>query len=638
MSDSSRRTGEKSLEKSQIVIKVPVAGLRERAPYIEVNMGRQERLIYEFGPFRFNTEERLLLHYGETVPLTPKALEILSILLRNRGHLVEKSYLIKQVWPDTFVVDANLAQNIFMLRKAMQENPQQPQFIETIPKRGYRFIAPVRELDEEKAARAPTENPFAQARGEQEEARLRPQSEIKSLAVLPFTNECVDGDTEYLSDGITESIINMLSQLPALRVMARATVFHYKDKTVDPRAIGRELRVQAVLEGRVLRLGERLIIRTELIDALDGRHLWGAQYDRDPANVFEVQEEIAREISAKLQITLSGTEQRQLAKRYTENIEAYHLYLKGRFHWRKHTEEGLTHGIKYFQQAIQLDRCYALAYAGLADSYYRLSNMYMSPREAYTKAKAAALKALELDEMLAEAHTSMAFIKFRYDWDWAAAEQESRTAIGLNPGYALARTGYGVFLMLMGRFGEAAVELQLAQQLDPLSLWMNVSLGMNFYLAREWDRAIEQYRKTLEIDPDFFSAHYALGRAYAMKRNFAGAIAELERACSLDNSTAMFGSLGYAYAASGKRDGAQKILNKLKQLSRQHYVSPYTQALIYAGLGENDLAFESLERAYEDRNDFMVWLKVDPELDGLRSDSRFTDLLRRVGFSPRIGA
>jgi tetratricopeptide (TPR) repeat protein len=243
-------------------------------------------------------------------------------------------------------------------------------------------------------------------------------------------------------------------------------------------------------------------------------------------------------------------------------------------------------------------------------------------------------KALELDDLLAEAHTSLAFVKFRYDWDWPGAEKESQVAIELNPGYALARTGYGVFLMLMGRFDEAMIELLLAQQLDPLSLWMNVSFGMNLYLARRCDQAIEHYQKTLEIDPDFFSAHYALGRAYALKGNFAGAIAELEKACSLDNSTTMFGSLGYAYAASGKRDKALKILNKLKQLSGQHYVSPYTQALIYAGLGENDRAFEWLEKAYEDRNDFLVWLKVDPELDRLRADSRFTDLLRRIGFSP----
>jgi TolB-like protein/Tfp pilus assembly protein PilF len=611
-----------------------MTGLREQAPYIEADMGGSARRIYEFGPFCFNAKERLLLCHGETVPLTPKALEILSILLLNRGHLVEKSYLIKQVWPDTFVVDANLAQNIFMLRKALQEHPHEPQFIETIPKRGYRFIAPVRELDEEAAASAAREDPLEPTGGARDEGGRTPQSEIKSLAVLPFTNESVDENAEYLSDGITESIINMLSQLPALRVMARATIFHYKGKTVDPRAVGRELRVQAVLEGRVLRLGERLIIRTELIDALDGRHLWGAQYDRAPANVFEVQEEIAREISAKLQIKLSGTEQRQLAKRYTENIEAYHLYLKGRFHWRKHTEEGLTRGIEYFEQAIRLDPCYALAYAGLADSYYRLSNMYLSPRECYPKAKAAALKALEIDHLLAEAHTSLAFIKFRYDWDWPGAEEESQVAIELNPGYALARTGYGVFLMLMGRFDEAMIELLLAQQLDPLSLWMNVSFGMNLYLSRQCDQAIEHYQKTLEIDPNFFSAHYALGRAYALKGNFAGAIGELEEACSLDNSTAMFGSLGYAYAASGKRDKALKILNKLKQLSRQHYVSPYTQALIYTGLGENDRAFEWLEKAYADRNDFLVWLKVDPELDRLRADPRFTDLLRRVGFSP----
>ncbi len=456
---------------------------------------------------------------------------------------------------------------------------------------------------------------------------------IDSVAVLPFVNVSADPNTEYLSDGITESIINNLSQLPRLRVMARSTIFRYKGREDDPQKIGRDLGVGAVLVGRIQPRGDLLTVQTELVDVANGSQLWGEQYNRKLSDLLAVQEDISREISGRLRLRLTGEEKTRVAKRPTENIEAYQLYLKGRYYWNKRTEEGFHKAIEYFSEATEKDRNYGLAHAGLADSYILLGEYGLLPaKEAFAKAREAATKALELDDTLGEAHNALATVKADYDWDWPGAEREFRRATELNPGYATAHQWYGELLSELGRNEEALAEIKQAQQLDPLSLIINTVSGAILQRAGRVDLAIEQLRKTLEIDPNFAQAHWDLGDAYVRKGAFAEAIAEFQRAITLSpNITWYKGALGHAYARAGKSAEARKLLDELKEHSRRSYVSWWDFAAIYAGLGEKDQALASLEKAYEQRDNRMVELRVDPLLDPLRSDPRFADLLRRIG-------
>jgi len=462
---------------------------------------------------------------------------------------------------------------------------------------------------------------------------------IDSVAVLAFVNASADPNTEYLSDGITESLINNLTQLRRLRVMARSTVFRFKGIDVDPQKIGRDLQVRAVLTGRLLQRGDTLIVQTELVDVEKGSQLWGAQYNRKLADVLAVQEDIARGISQNLRLRLTGDEEKRLAKTYTANPEAYQDYLKGRYWWNKRTEEGLNKGIEYFQQAITKDPTYALAYTGLADCHSALASYhFVPPKETFPKAKEAALKALEIDDTLAEAHASLAFVKSEYDWDWSAGEREFQRAIELNPSYATAHQWHAVALGTMGRSEDAIAEGKRAVELDPLSLAINRDLGRVFYLARQYDQAIEQERKTLELDPNFAWAHLTLGQAYVQKSTYKEGIAEFEKELVISTgSTIALGDLGYAYAVAGRRAEAQKVLDKLNELSKQKWVPAWSRTPIYAGLGEKDKAFEWLDKAYEERSiitGFWGYTKADPAYDPLRSDPRFADLLRRMNLQP----
>jgi serine/threonine protein kinase/tetratricopeptide (TPR) repeat protein len=460
---------------------------------------------------------------------------------------------------------------------------------------------------------------------------------IDSVAVLPFVNASADPNTEYLTDGITESLINSLSQLPHLKVMSRDSAFMYEGKETDARTAGQALGVRAVLKGRVMQRGENLDISAELVDARDNTHIWGQQYSRKQSDIFALQGEIAKEITTMLRTQLSGEDEKHMAKSYTANPEAYQDYLKGRYWWNKRTEEGFRTGIEYFQQAIAKDPTYALAYAGLADSYSLLADYgLVAPIEAYPKAKDAALKALEIDDTLAEAHTSLAWIKANYDWDWAAARKDHQRAIELNPNYATAHQWYGVVLYRMGRLKEALPEVKRALELDPLSLVINRNLAEAFYCGREYDQAIEQFRKTLGLDPNFVTAHATLGDAYVQKSMYKESIVEFEQALVISSgNTQALSGLGHAYAAAGRRPEAQTVLDKLNLLSKQRYVSAGFRARIYAGLGEKDLAFEWLEKAYADRNiNAGVGIKLDPVYDPLRSDPRFQDLLRRMNLQP----
>ncbi len=459
---------------------------------------------------------------------------------------------------------------------------------------------------------------------------------IDSLAVLPLINASNDAEMEYFSDGITESIINNLSQLPKLRVVPRSTVFRYKGREVDPQAIGYELNVRAVFTGRVLQHGDSLVIKTELIDVEQESQLWGEQYRRKMTDIFELEEEISREISGKLRLRLSGEEKKRLVKRYTENTEAYQLYLKGRYYTNKRTEGWIKKGIEYFQQASDADPNYALAYAGLADAYAFLASSTggMPPRDTYPKAKAAALKALEIDDALAEAHTSLGFFYLMYDWNFSEAEREFKRAIKLNPGYANAHDGYGFLLKATARNEEAISASRQAKKLDPLSLFTNVSLGWAYYFARDYERAIEQGRKALELEPRFDFAYWIVGLALAQRGMMKESINALNQAVLLTGGGLTFEAhLGYAYALSGKREEAQQVLADLEEIAKEKYVSAYYFAIIHLGLGEQELTFKWLERAFEERAGFLAFIKVEPMFDPLRSDARFSTLLERMGLA-----
>jgi len=457
---------------------------------------------------------------------------------------------------------------------------------------------------------------------------------ISSLAILPLVNTSDDANAEYFSDGITETIINSLSQLPRLKVMARSTVFRYKGHDIDPQEVGRRLGVRAVLTGRVLHREGTLNIQTELVDAVDGSQLWGEQYSRRSSDIFELQEEIAKEITGKLRLKLTGEERGRLTKRHTEDAEAYQLYLKGNYFWNKRTLGAVKKSIEYFQRAIEIDQHYALAYTGLSNSYAKLGDVGMTaipPREAFSKAKAAAMKALEIDDYLAEAHTSLAHVHM-HGYEWPSAGSEFRRALKLNPNYATAHHWHAYHLIMTGRADEAFTEIAKALELDPLSLPIHTDFGELLFLARQYDRAIEQLRQTLEMDAYYYQAHLVLARVYSQKGMFEESVAEFSRSHEIaGDSTRALASLGHAYGASGKREEARHVLARLNELSKDKYVSPYGVALVYLGLGENDRAFEWLNRAYEEHAEWVIYLTIDPRLDPLRPDQRFGELVRRVG-------
>ncbi|MCA1849580.1 MAG: tetratricopeptide repeat protein, partial [Acidobacteria bacterium] len=429
-----------------------------------------------------------------------------------------------------------------------------------------------------------------------------------SLAILPLVNASADQDLEYLSDGITESIINNLSQLPQLKVVARSTVFRYKDRRIDPQEVGGRLGVRAVLTGRVVQRGDRLNVQTELVDVSDGSQLWGEQYDRRSADIFEVQEEIAREIAGKLRLRLSGEEQGRLTKRYTENAEAYQLYLKGRHHWNKRTVEALGKGIECFRQAIELDPDYALAHAGISDCYAFLGDVGLTAipsREAFSKAREAAREALEIDGELAEAYNSLAHV-LMHEFNWQEAEKAFRRAIELSPNNAIAHQWYAYYLLFHGRNDEALAEAARGLELDPLSLGANGDMGQILFYTRRYDACIEQYRKGVELEPNFYRQHLWLGWAFEQKRMYGDALAEFRKARTLsEDDTEALASLGCVLALSGETAEASLILVELNELSPRKYVSPYNMALLHLRLGEKDEALGWLDRAYRERAEWM---------------------------------
>jgi DNA-binding winged helix-turn-helix (wHTH) protein/TolB-like protein/Flp pilus assembly protein TadD len=647
-------------------------------------MAEQTADFYEFGRFRLKSDERVLWREEELVPLTPKAFDILLTLLENDGRIVYKDDLMKKVWPNTFVEEGNLTQNVSLLRKALGESASGPQFIETVPRRGYRFVAPVskipvsrsaasngehssdisnKQLMTDAPAYSPAESSLAPPTRELEtrnskletisrrapavalmlaavlatvagiaylsgrdKAGASPNA-IQSIAVLPFVDESPDADAEFLDDEIAESLVNSLIKLPKLRVVPRSVMITYKGRNIDPRKVGEELNVRAVVTGRIRRHGDTISIQADLIDLESVSQIWGQHYDRRLTDILLVQEEISRDIFENLRLKLNVEEQKQL--------EAYRLYLKGRNSWNKRTPEGLQQGIDYFQQAINTDANYAAAYAGLADCY----NMQViygvhKPKDGFPKAKEAAIKALEIDDTLAEAHSSLAFIKFRWDRDRVEAEREFQLAIKHKPTYAPAHQWYSSYLVALERFDEAIAEAKRTSELEPLSFIASSHLGWILYLSGRNDEAIAQCRKILNLDPNSFPARRYLGLAYEQKGMYPQAIDEFQKGLKISGSPLMLALLGHAYAASGKTAEARRVLADLHELETRRYVSPYTVAAIHTGLGEKDQAFKWLERAYEERDVWLMNLKVDPVFAKLRSDKRFQDLLTRAGLRP----
>ncbi len=460
--------------------------------------------------------------------------------------------------------------------------------------------------------------------------------QIESIAVMPFVNESGNADVEYLSDGMTETLIGSLSQLPNLNVKARSLVFRYKSKDIDPRTIGKELGVQALLNGRVVQRGDDLTLYLELVDAQTGDRIWGDQYNRRQTDLVSLQSEIALDVSQKLKTRLSGSDEQKLTKKYTESGEAYQLYLKGRFFVNRRTSESLQKAIGYFNQAIAIDPNYALGYAGLADSYLLLGlpdaiTGALSPQDSLPKARAAAERALQIDSSVGEVYFSLGQVKSK-EHDWAGAESAFHRGIGLSPNYSIGRLYYAVYLASLGRQDEAVKEIRRAQELDPLSLPINGSVVYVLYFGRQYDEAIAAGKKTLEMDAAFPLTHQRLGLAYVQKRMYREAIDEFQQAANNSNRAPLaIVSLGHAYAVSGNRVEAQRVLAELKDLSQRRYVSPYSMATIYVGLGEKEQAFQWLQKANDERNTELVFLKVDPRLDPLRDDPRFQELVRGVG-------
>jgi serine/threonine protein kinase/tetratricopeptide (TPR) repeat protein len=460
---------------------------------------------------------------------------------------------------------------------------------------------------------------------------------IDSLAVLPFENASRDPEHEYLSDGIAGSLINILATVPKLRVMAQSTVFRYKGRALDPQVVGRELNVRAVLTGRIMQSGGSLRIGTELVDVATGSQLWGAQYDRKPGDIFAIQDEISGEISEKLRLKLTRAEKRRLTKRQTDDAEAYRLYLKGRHHWNQWTEDGFYKAIEYFHRAVEKDPAYALAHTGIADSYVLLGwNSYLPPKDAFPKGKMAAMRALRLDPDLGEAHTPLSAVFWLHDWQWQEAEAEFKRSLDLNPAHPTASHWYAEFLMTMGRHEEAIARMKSSQELDPLSLIISVAIGWAFYMAHRHDDAIDQLRRTVELDPNYPVTYWILGLLLRKMGRYEVAIAEGEKGVKLSGgSYLMSAALAQTFAAAGKKREALEILDDLTKLAKQKYVAPYFFAGIHIGLGEHDRAMEYLEKSYEEHSHWLLYLHIDPSMDGLRSNPRFQNLLQRIGLPLR---
>lgn len=650
----------------------------------ETLMG-SDRTHFQFGQFHLDAAERLLLRNGDPVPLAPKVFDTLLVLLQHNGHLLEKDHLMRAVWPDTFVEEVNLAVNISTLRKVLGELDNGRQYIETVPKRGYRFVAPIREGGDENElvihnrlrARIVTEEvqegtpqqaeqnqamalsptgtawkiasltlaasalvlglvltiTYFRFSGSRAETRT-PPALVNSIAVLPFKPLSTTGDDQYLELGIADELINRLSSLKQVVVRPTSAVRSYADGGKDSVSAGKELQVESVLEGNIQRLDDRIRVTVRLVSVPDGRALWSGRFDENLRDMFAVEDSISERVAEALIPKLTGAEKQLLVKHQNESAEAHDAYLKGRYFWNKRTADGINKAIEYFQQAIDREPNYARAYAGLADCYTALFDyQVLPPEDAVPRAKAAAAKALEIDPALAEAHTSLAYLSYLYDRNWAVADQEFLRAIELNPNYGTARHWHGRFLAAVGRFDEAFAELRRAQEIDPFSLIINTNLGSLFYFERQYDRAIETLQKTLEMEPTFELAHWHLGNCYERKQMYEKAIAEYQKALTLQGDRELATTIGERYKTGGFETAMRSFLDGYGGRVKEDSRPAYTLARYCAVLGDKQKAFDWLEKAYRNHHPWLAQLNVDPQFESLHSDPRFADLLRREGLT-----
>jgi TolB-like protein/DNA-binding winged helix-turn-helix (wHTH) protein/Flp pilus assembly protein TadD len=583
---------------------------------------------------------------GRTVHLEPKVMQVLVALAEHAGKLVSKEQIFHRVWLGTFVSDEVLTRSVSELRKAFDDNPQDPKYIQTIPKGGYRLVAAVvpegidrvnwlarygRKLTVAAVILLLVVAASLYILKGRRQASFR--TGITSLAVLPLTNLSGDPEQEYFADGMTEELITDLAKIGALRVISRTSVMNYKGAHKLLPSIATELNVDAVVVGSVRRSAGHVRIAVQLIEARTDRHLWADTYERDIHDVLAMEDEVARVIAGKIRLKLTPQEHARLAKAHQLDPEAHEAYLRGLYFWNRLTEKDVRKSIPYFEKAIQLAPDYAAAYSSLAFSYNLLaSSEYVAPQDAYPKAKELAQKALELDGDLAGGHAALGFVLCYSDWDWPAAEAEFRRAIELEPNGEGGHSVYALYLGNMGRTEEAIAEMKKGLEVNPLSVLDQWNLGWLYWAAADSEKAITQFQKILEIAPDSPDAHQGLGMAYASENRLAEAIAELQKAVTASEDNAwMIADLGYVYAAAGKRKEAYKVLNDLTEISKRKYVSAYLVATVYAGLGEKELAFRWLTKALEERSDLLISLKADPHFASLRPDPRFQALLRRVG-------
>lgn len=631
-------------------------------------------IIYEFDDFRFAAKSQRLYRRGdsEPVPLQPKAAALLLFLITSDGRLLTKNEILEAVWEDSFVEESNLSQTVFVLRKALGENSKEPRFVLTVPNRGYQFIAPVKKIEAEN--KIETENKIAEKEllsGSQNSNPEKPLTEnrnvgiskivrfaamplilvfalvvywfypaakpatvsdVKSIAVLPFEELNVEQTEKYLGGGLTDALINKLSGLKQIIVRPSRTVAKYADSREDASVIGRELQVDAVLDGRIQRVGERVGVSVQLIRTADNATLWTANFDDEFSNLFAVQDSISRKVVSSLAIQLDAPERQRFERRGTENAAAYEEYLRGRFFWNKRTADGLEKAVEHFNRAVEYDPNFAQAHSALAETYV-LVNLYGAKHDpnAMLRAKAAAERALQLDDQSAEAHAALAQVKMQYEFDWAGTESEYKKAIELDPNSATVRQWYGEFLALQERTDESLPQMEKALQLDPTSLSTNNAMALTLLKAREPDKALAVTEKVLQMDANFpWALHYRC-RAFLQKGELENAIEFCRKALAVSNeSLYMKSNLAYVLARGGRQAEARQILAELQTAAQNVYVSPYNFALIHNALGEKDATFKYLNKAVEERDFLIPALKSD--FVSLRDDPQFIEILRRVNF------
>ncbi|MDT7806913.1 MAG: hypothetical protein QOJ70_726 [Acidobacteriota bacterium] len=599
-------------------------------------MSKHPTPVFEFDSFVLNPPERLLLHEGRPIVISPRVFDLLLALVNARGHLLEKDELLRTVWEGSFVEEGNVNRQISTLRRILGDAAGSARFIETVPKRGYRFVAPVRQLPSEESVAAFDANEIhTSAERSIESARVEsPTKTRRVIAVLPFkvAGSC-EADGEYLGIGLADALITRLSNVRELVVRPTSAAARYSSPEQDILEAGRELRASAVLDGRVQRADGRIRVTVQLVSVEEGATLWAEKFDESWTDIFAVQDSISERVAEALTVRLSREERDGLTKHGTESPEAFQAYLRGRSYWNRFVEEDLRRAVEFFQLAIEIDPTYALAHCGVADCYNFVGLQgVLPPVVAFSKAKAAAARALEIDPTLAEAHTPLGYVAFYYDWDWAGAESEFRRAIRLNPGYATAHHLFSFALSALGRYEEALAEVRKAQEIDPFSLLINDATGFCYWNARRYEQAAAQCHKTIARDPGFFMARYGLAMTYAHTGRHAEGVEQARIAARLSNESPLaLATLGHACAAAGHMEEAAGLLERLKAMSRLGYIPPYYMATVSVGMNRPDEAIEFLEKSFECRDGWLTWLGVEPRFDPLREDPRFQNLLRRIG-------